>query len=134
MAHSDFLPPDLTEDQERILQAVLSSQTMGQAAEALDISRRNLYRMLDAPELVAALRRARGQMLEQAISKLQGEAAGAVETLGEILRDKQATAASRVRAAEKILEFALRGSEMLDVQAQLEELQAVYAELQTQRA
>jgi AcrR family transcriptional regulator len=131
MAQAEICPPEeLTEEQAAALQAVLASRTMDEAAEAVGISRRSLYRLLEAPELQRALRQARAQQMAQAISRLQEEANQAVTTLGEILRNKQASAASRVRAAEAVLEYALRGSELLDIRAEMEELKAYYADLQ----
>lgn len=125
MTHADILADELTEEQLAVLQAVLASSTMDKAAEALNISRRTLYRLLEQPELATALRRARGQMLEQAVSKLQEEANEAVATLGSVMRDKRASAASKVKAAETVLQYAFRGSEFIDMVARVAELERV---------
>ena len=126
MRQFEILTEGLTEDQEAALQAILASRTMEEAAAALNIARSSLYRLLEQPELAAALRRARSQRVELAVLRLQEQAAEAVNTLGEVLRDTRASAASRVRAAEVILEFTFRGSELLDITAQMEEIRRLY--------
>lgn len=126
MAQPEIYAEELTKEQEAALQALLVSRTMDEAAAALNTSRRTLYRLLEQPELAAALRRARSQRVELAVLRLQEEAAEAVNTLGAVLRDTRASAASRVRAAEVVLEFTFRGAELLDIKAEMEELRSLY--------
>lgn len=127
---AEALQEELTEEQSGIIEAVLTAKTAEQAAAALGMSRAGLYRRLEQPELREALRRLRGQLLTQALSKLHEEAIAAVDTLSEIMRDRQATAAARVRAAEAILDFTLRGSEYLDITEELAELRRLYEQIQ----
>jgi hypothetical protein len=67
----------------------------------------------------AALRGA----FKQSTARLQQMSAAAVSTLGEIMVDPNAPAASRVRAADSVLDRAAKAMEIEDIEARVSELE-----------
>lgn len=71
----------LTPRQSRCIDALMHAKTVQDAALDARISRSTLYRWLELPEFVQALRVARSQALDHATRRLSDSAAGAVDTL-----------------------------------------------------
>ncbi len=116
----------LTKKQEAAIAALLSTSVMKDAAAQVGISDVTLWRWLQLPEFEAAYRAARRQVVEQAISKLQGATKYAVATLGKNL--SCGNPAVEVRAASIILEQAVKGVELIDLQERVERLETLLAE------
>jgi hypothetical protein len=113
----------LTARQEKAILALLSQPTIQAAAKAAKISERTLYLWLKEPAFSAAYREARATAVSQAISRLQQVSGEAVTTLQDVMKDPQAPAPARVTAATKILELALRGIELAELQRRIQELE-----------
>ena len=103
--------------------ALLSQRNVEEAARAAGVPPRTLYRWLKEPEFRAAYREARRDALAQAGARLQQMSTAAVSTLGKIMVDPKAPAASRVRAAHSVLEQAARAIEIEDLEARLAALE-----------
>jgi hypothetical protein len=82
-----------------------------------------LWRATKKPEFAAAFRKARREAFSQSVARLQHASNAAVGTLLRVMTDREAPAASRVRAADVILQTALRGMEMEDIEARVAELE-----------
>ncbi len=111
----------LTKKQEAAIAALLSTSVMKDAAAQVGISDVTLWRWLQLPEFESAYRAARRQVVEQAISKLQGATKYAVATLGKNL--SCGNPAVEVRAASIILEQAVKGVELIELQERIERLE-----------
>lgn len=72
-----------------------------------------------------AYRRAREEVLRQAIAQLQAACGKAVATLCEVMEDPKAQSTARVGAARAILEMAFRGSEQESIEARIAALEQV---------
>ena len=59
------------------------------------------------------------------MARLQNASQAAVGTLLQVMTDREAPAASRVRAADVVLQTALRGMEMEDIEARVDRLEQV---------
>jgi hypothetical protein len=126
-------PPVLTEEpdsgldarQERMILALLEHPTNEKAAAALGISAVTLWRATKKPEFAEAFRKARREAFSQSVARLQHASNAAVGTLLRVMTDREAPAASRVRAADVVLQAALRGMEMEDIEARVSELERV---------
>jgi hypothetical protein len=111
----------LTRCQEQAIAALLSRKTHTEAAAAVGISEATLQRWLRLPEFQAAYRAARRAVVESAVALLQNAASQAVEAL--VANLKAAKPADQIRAAVEILEYAMRGLDVLDLAARIEELE-----------
>ena len=103
--------------------ALLEHPTQEKAAAALGISTVTLWRSMQKPEFAKAYRKARREAFSQSVARLQQASNAAVGTLLRVMTDREAPAASRVRAADVVLQSSLRGMEMEDIEARVSELE-----------
>jgi hypothetical protein len=100
---------------EQAIAALLSHRSVEEAARELGISPNTLVRWMKEPEFKAACREARRTVFSHAIGRLQDAAGAAATTLLKIMVDTNAPAATRLRAAEVVLEQAAKADEMEDI-------------------
>jgi hypothetical protein len=111
----------ITGKQEQAIAALLTQPTLDAAAAACGIAPPTLDRWLQLPEFQSAYQAARRQVLESALVALQSDANDARAALRRNLTCGQPT--TEVRAADIILDQAVKGAEFLDVQERLAELE-----------
>ena len=106
--------------------ALLQQPTVEAAAKAVGVADVTLWRWMQQPEFTERYRAARRQVLEQAIAQLQRASSEAVETLR---RNLSCTVASvEVRAALAIIDQAVKGAEVLDLETRIAALETAAAE------
>ena len=110
--------------QDQLIVALLENPTLEKAAMAAGISAVTLWRRMREPEFVETYRKARREAFSQSIARLQHASNAAVGTLLRVMTDREATPSSRVRAAEVVLQNALRGMEMEDIEARVAALES----------
>lgn len=123
---ADSLGEDGTSDnarQDRMIVALLDHLTQEKAAAALGISTVTLWRHMQKPDFAAAFRKARRQAVSLSVARLQQATGAAVATLLRIMTDREAPAASRIRAADVVLQGAFRGMEIEDIEVRVAELE-----------
>jgi hypothetical protein len=94
--------------QERAIAALLSEPTRAAAAKRAGVSNATLGRWLNDTEFRTAFRRARRDLLKDAVDRLQAATGHAVETLVSIAKGGRREG-DRVKAAALILDHAFRG-------------------------
>lgn len=109
--------------QDEIIVALLEHPTLEKAAAAIGISDVTLWRWMKNPDFQEAYRKGRREAFSQSVSRLQHASSAAVGTLLRVMTDREAPAASRVRAADCVLQTAFRGIEMEDLEARLDRLE-----------
>jgi len=109
--------------QDRIILALLEHPTFEKAAAAVGISDVTLWRQSKKPEFQEAYRKARREAFAQSLARLQHASSAAVGTLLRIMTDREAPAASRVRAADSVLAHAAKAIELEDIEARVAELE-----------
>ena len=109
--------------QDQFILALLEHPTLEKAAAAAGVSDVTLWRSLQRPEFAEAYRKARREAFSQSVARLQHASNAAVGTLLRVMTDREAPAASRVRAADVVLQTALRGMEIEDIEARVSELE-----------
>ena len=119
---------NLTPIQERAIVALLANSTIKRAAKSVGIDDATLWRWLQDKHFHAAYRAARRESVSQAIARLQQASTEAVNTLREIVKDKQQPAPARVSAAKAILEFSIKAVEIEDMAERLAEVEAILAQ------
>ena len=115
--------PQLSRRDEKIIVALLEQPTQEKAAAAVGISKTTLWRRQKKPEFQKALNEARREAYAQAVTRLQQGSGAAATTLLRVMTDVAAPAASRVRAAQCVLENASRGIELQDLAVRLRALE-----------
>jgi hypothetical protein len=108
---------------ENAIAALLSQRNAEEAARAVGVTARTLYRWMQDQAFSAAYREAKRAAFSQAIARLQTMTTAAVSTLGKVMVDQNAPAASRVRAASSVLDFAAKAMEIEDLEARLAALE-----------
>jgi hypothetical protein len=115
----------LSRTQEKAIASLLSTRTIGEAAKVCGVNDATLWRWLQLPDFQSAYRAARRQVVERAITELQAAASEAVETLKRNLTCGKPEAENR--AAQIVLEQAVRGVELIDLQERIERLEELSA-------
>ena len=109
--------------QEEAVAALLSQRNVEEAARIAGIAPKTLLRWLKEPEFDAAYRTARRAAFSQSIARLQQASSAAVSTLLKVMVDTNAPAASRVRAADCVLDHASKAIEIEDIEVRVSELE-----------
>src|SRR5688572_29219747 len=106
---------------DRALAALLSEPTVAQAATKAGVSESTLLRWLAEPSFKARYRDARRQVVELAVTGLQQATSEAVATLSRNMRC--GVPASEIAAAKAVLDFAVKGVELVDLAERVESLE-----------
>ena len=114
---------NFTRKKEKAIAALLTTDTVEQAASVAGIAESTLYRWLKEPVFLEQYRKARKAAVDQAISTLQERANKAARALVDIAEDKEMPPSTRVAAAREILQTSIRGIERDDFERRLEELE-----------
>ena len=102
--------------------ALLEHPTLARAATALNVSEVK-WRWSQKPEFREAFRKARRDAFSQAVARLQNASSAAAATLLRVMLDQSAPAASRVRAADCVLQHAVRAMEIEDLEIRIQHLE-----------
>lgn len=98
---------------EQIIAALISNGTISQAAEAAGISPRTIYERMTHREFKAAYRAAKSDLIRQAVFNMDNKLTDAINTIADIMNDKNANPAIRLQAAQTILNNAQKFAERL---------------------
>ena len=116
----------LSRYQEQAVAALLTESTVAGAAEKAGVGARTLERWLSEDTAFReAYRVARRRVLEDAIGRLQGATARAMEALERNLRC--GVPATEVRAAQTVFRLSLDGLEMYDLSERMDRIEAALA-------
>ncbi len=108
-------------NKEKALTALLECVSIAEAAKHCGLSQETLYRYLRDQAFVSDYRNARRQVVEHSITQLQQASGEAVETLRRNLECYNPNA--EIRAAQIILDNAIKGVELVDVIERLEQIE-----------
>jgi hypothetical protein len=122
---SEVLTVRRSRQREQLILALLQQPGLEKAATSIGISSVTAWRVTKTLEFKAEYRQARQDAISQSFGRLQQAAGAATSTLLKIMVDNTAPAASRVRAANCILEHAARALELEDIQVRLTQLEQI---------
>ena len=108
---------------EQAILALLSERNIEGAARATGIGTTTLKRWMQNPEFQAAYLKARQDAYGQGIARLQQNSSAAAATLLKIMIDENAPAASRVRAADRVLEHGASALQVEELQQRVQRLE-----------
>lgn len=110
---------------EEAVAAVLSQRSLEEAARVAGVGVATLMRWQKLPEFREALRKARREALAQTVGRLQQASSAAATTLLKVMLDQTAPASTRVRAADSVMNHALKAIELEDVLERLTQLERI---------
>lgn len=108
-------------NQQKAITALLTTPTVAKASEQAGLSHETLYRYLRDPVFLAEYRACRRDRMESTLGRLQDATDQAVHTLRRNL--SCGTPSAETRAAQLIIENAIRGIEQTDILERLEALE-----------
>ncbi len=114
----------LTARQSRALTAMMTSQSVVEAAKTAGVSERTLQRWLDDPAFRKELSERQSEAVTTVTRRLVTLADQAVNTINEVLTDPDIPAATRLRAAESVLSNLLKLRELVDLEARVARLES----------
>ncbi len=100
---------------EQAIAALLRCNSTDEAADAIGVAKSTLLRWMKQPEFDAAYLQARREVIFQSGARLQQACNAAVTTLLKVMADGKTPAATRVRAAQLVLEQAHQILEIEDL-------------------
>ena len=106
---------NLTPKQRKAIPALLTADTIQKAADITGVSERTLHRWLKEGSFTAELHQAQDRAIDEAVSRLSGEARAAASTLATIHRDVKVSPAIRVQAAQALLAHVLKLRDQRDL-------------------
>jgi hypothetical protein len=108
---------------EQAIVALLNQRSIEEAAKSVGISAKTLMRWMKDAEFDEAYRATRRSAFGQAIARLQQASGAAVTTVVKVMIDPNVSAATRLRAADIILERTAQGIEAEDFGARISRLE-----------
>jgi hypothetical protein len=109
--------------QEEAILALLSNRNVEEAARAVKIAPRTLYRWLNEPEFDKAFRKARRNAFGQATARLHQASGAAVAVMMKMMVDGSEPGSTRLRAADMVFSHAAKAIEIEDIEARVAELE-----------
>jgi hypothetical protein len=103
--------------------ALLTQRNHEEAARTVGIGTATLLRWQKQPEFQQAYRAARRAAHAQSIARLQQSTSAAVSTLLKVMVDANTPAATKVRAADSVLNHSAKAIEIEDVDVRVSELE-----------
>jgi hypothetical protein len=108
---------------EEAIAALLVHRNTEEAARAVNVAPKTLLRWLQIPEFQAAFRAAKLAAYSQTIGRLHQMSSAAVTTLGKVMVDPGTPPATKVRAADSILNHTTKAIEIENLEVRLSELE-----------
>src|SRR5664279_3942952 len=108
---------------EEAIVALLTQRTIEDAARVVGVSPKTLLRWQKEPEFQGAYREAKRVAFAQSIARLHHLSSAAVSTLGKVMLDSATPPATKVRAADSILDHTAKAIEIEDIEARVAELE-----------
>lgn len=103
---------------EQIIAALFSNGTIKAAAAAVGISERSLYDRMNNGEFIALYKSAKADLIRGAVVNLNNHIQSAINTVSDIMNDKDNNPAIRLQAAQTILNNAGKLSQRLTAEEQ----------------
>lgn len=98
---------------EEIIAALLQHGTIKAAADAAGVGTRTIYDRMNEREFRAEYAQAKADIVRQAVFSINGKLAAAIEAVADIMTDKEVNPATRLQAAQTIINNAGKFAERL---------------------
>ncbi len=107
----------------QLISALLSSATIKQASDTVGLSEQSVYSRLRKPDFREKLQVARDNQFQVISNKLEDANFKALDTLINILDDKEVSAGIKVRASQTLLDLSLKNREQADIITRIQNLE-----------
>ena len=108
---------------EAIISGLIEAGSIKAAADRLGYNVKTLYERMKKPGFKELYAQAKAELLKTATAKLQGNLAGAIDTLAANMRDEETAKQTRANCAVAILQYAAKFTETTDIIERLEALE-----------
>jgi hypothetical protein len=108
---------------EQAIAALLTRPSIEDAARVAGVAEKTLRRWIREPQFNARYLQARSESVRQAIARIQQATGAAGATILKLMTDTSVSAAVRLRAAECVFGLAVKGIELEDIEARVQELE-----------
>lgn len=98
---------------EQIITALMNHDTVAAAAESLEITPRTVYERMTKKDFQALYQGARADLIRESVMNINKKLNAAVNTIAEIMTNRENTAAVRLQAAAMILNNAAKFADRL---------------------
>lgn len=98
---------------EQIIVALMNHGTIKGAAAAVNLSERTIYDRMNGGEFQALYKAAKADLIRAAVFSINGKLQEAVNTVAEIMADRENNPAVRLQAAQTILNTACKFTQRL---------------------
>lgn len=99
---------------EQIITALLNNGTIKAAATALHITDRCLYDRMSDGDFQALYKAAKADIIRQAVCSMNNKLEDAIATVYEVMTDKEVNAATRLQAAQTLINTAAKFTDRLN--------------------
>ena len=99
---------------EKIIAALLNSGTIKEAAAAVKLSERAIYDRMNTGEFKALYQEAKAEIVRAAVFSINSKMQQAIETIADVMNDTDNNPATRLQAAQTILNTACKFSKHLE--------------------
>ena len=123
MAENGNYEKKLKPKQEAAILALLTARNVEEAASTAGVPPRTLHRWMKEPIFDAGLREAKRAAFGQGTARLHQMCSAAASTLGKVMVDPKMPPATKVRAADSILNHTAKAIEIEDIEARVAELE-----------
>jgi hypothetical protein len=113
----------LARNKEKAIAGLILKPSISEAAKYAGMGERTLLRWLKDDDFQKSYRDARYHLVQHALTQIQDATQDAARTLRSILNDKVAPASVRVRAASIILDNAIKGVELENLEMRISALE-----------
>ena len=103
---------------EQLIAALLNNGTIKAAASSAGISERAIYDRMNTGEFQALYKAAKADLIRAAVFSINGKLQEAINTVAEIMTDKENNPAVRLQAAQTILNTACKFTQRLQADEQ----------------
>ena len=111
-----------------LISALLTCPTIKLASEEVGMSEQAVYSRLRKPDFREKLQNARDNQFQVISSKLEDANFKALDTLINILDDKEVSAGIKVRASQTLLDLSLKNREQVDIISRIQSLEEMIKE------
>ena len=112
----------------RAIKGLLEHRTIEDAARAVNISPRTLYRWLQSPVFRSALSRAESNLIDESVRMLISDMKENLTVMQKIRDDENTPKSIRLRAAQNIDASLLRWHTLQDLESRLESIERIIHE------
>ena len=111
-------------NQEKVIAALLSSNTRQEAAEKAGISERTIRRYFAQADFLTRYNEEKKKILDEANTQIQGALEPSIKALREIVEAKKTPPSVKIQAARAILEYTIRLGEYTELETRIRLLES----------